>query len=269
MEQLLSQRMAIYALIIKNSFRQRFAYRSEVWLIMLNAFAVVILQGGLWTALIHSGYVQVTLQQMISFIIINSVVSYFTYFEAASIIGDRVRDGSIILDFTMPVNFKWKTFSESMGENLFDIIFYSMITCLTAFLFYGAAAPASITHFLIFIPSIVLGVLISYHIIYILGLSAFWIVSPYYITFLVGGLTKLFGGGVVPIWFYPDWLVAVCNLLPFRYITFEPIEIYLGYSDIVGATKCVLVQGAWIAILIMLEKLIWAKASKKVFIQGG
>ncbi|MBN2983976.1 ABC transporter permease [Cohnella algarum] len=258
----------LYRMIVRYAFHQRFVYRSQAWLIMLNGFAVAILQGSLWTALIQAGTVDITLREMMSYVIINSVVGYFTYFEASSIIGNRIRDGSIIVDFTMPVEFKWKLFAESIGENLFDILFYGTVTILTTFLLYGAAAPASALHFLLFVPSIVMGILISYHIIYILSLSAFWIVSPYYIGFLIAGLTKLFGGGVVPLWFYPDWLAVLCDWLPFRYITFEPIEIYLGL-DASEAVKTMAMQVAWMAILLAIEKIVWKRAAEKVFVQGG
>lgn len=261
--------LEVYKILLNNSFRQRFMYISGVWIQILGGVLFVFMQGSLWTALIQSGYTDVDLKEMISYVVINAFVSYATGFNVTNVISDRVQDGMIALDIILPVNLKWKLFFENIGGNFFDVIFSGITGLIMALVLYGAAAPQSGIHFLFFLIAIMLGVVISYHIIYIFGLSAFWIVKPWYIPILVGGLTKLFGGGVIPLWLYPVWLIPICDILPFRFVAYEPIQIYLGNYDYSQILRCILMQIIWLLILNLLEKLIWMKASKKVFIQGG
>jgi len=266
---MLLKRIEVYWLIITNSFRQRYTYRSGVWLNILEGILFVFMQGSLWTALIRTGYAKVTLKEMISFIVVNSFVNYITYFNAADIISSRVQDGSVAVDMILPISFKWKLFFESFGENVFEVVFSGIPGILVALILYNAAAPESIWHFVMFLLTVVFGILISYQILYLFGLSAFWLIKPWYISFLTGALTKLFGGLVIPLWLYPDWLNTISSLLPFRFITYEPIQIYLGNIEGLQVLKCVAMQVFWMLLLLAVEKVIWAKASKKIFVQGG
>ena len=115
-----------------------------------------------------------------------------------------------------------------MGENLFNFLFSGVLSMVVALLLYRAAGPASAICLAGFLLSILFGIFISYHILYLFAMSAFWVTKPWYIQTLVIALTRLFGGGVIPIWLYPDWLKAVSDVLPFRFITYEPIQIFLG-----------------------------------------
>ncbi len=263
------KQLGVYQLLISNSFRQRYTYRSGVWMQILDGILFVFMQGSLWTALIRTGYAKVTLKEMISFVVINSLVNYVTSFNAASNISNRVEDGSIATDLILPINFKWKLFFENIGENFFDVIFSGVSGLTVALILYGTAAPAGLWQFAAFLLTVSFGILISHQIIYLFGLSAFWIIKPWYISFLTGALTKLFGGVVIPLWLYPDWLVTISNFLPFRFITYEPIQIYLGKHNGFQSLECVIMQVFWILLLLIVEKVIWTKASKKIFVQGG
>ena len=265
----LYNRAEVYKLMITNSFRQRYIYRTGVWIQILDGILFVFLQGSLWSALIRTGNYETTLKEMISFVVINSLVIYATDFNASAIISNRVEDGSIATDLILPVDFKWKLFFENFGEKIFDVIFSGMPGIIFALIFYGASAPAGLWQFGAFLLTVPLGILICYQIIYLFGLSAFWVVKPWYITFMISGLTKLFGGTVIPLWIYPDWLAQICSFLPFRFIIYEPIQIYLGNYNIHDFFKCVVMQVLWMLLLLVLEKAIWVKASRKVFVQGG
>jgi ABC-2 type transport system permease protein len=265
----LARQFGVYRYLLSTSFRQRFVYRSGVWMDILHGCLFIFLQGSLWTALIATGYTDNTLQEMISYVIINTLVGYLTSFHATGLMTRRVEDGSIASDLILPVSFKWKIFFENIGGNIFDFCFSGIATLVTALILYGASGPAGVLQFAAFLLSVLLGILISYQILYLFSLSAFWVIKPWYIPVLAGALTKLFGGGVIPIWLYPDWLKALSGILPFRFITYEPIQIFLGNHQGMDILRCLLMQGIVFAVLVLIEKFLWSKASHKVFVQGG
>lgn len=261
--------MSIYGFILATSFRQKLAYRAGVWMDILHGCLFVFLQGSLWTALIATGYAETSLQEMITYVIINSLVGYLTAFNATNVISQRVDDGSIASDLILPIRFKWKVFFENTGGNLFNFLFSGVFSMVVALLLYKAAGPASALSLVGFILSILFGVLISYHIVYLFAMSAFWVTKPWYIRTLVMALTKLFGGGVIPIWLYPNWLKTISDVLPFRLITYEPIQIFLGKIQGVGILYCLMMQCVSLIVLVLIERIIWSKASNRVFVQGG
>lgn len=261
--------MSIYGYLLSTSFRQKLVYRAGVWMDILHGCLFVFLQGSLWTALIATGYAETTLQEMITYVIINSLVGYLTAFNATSVISQRVDDGSIASDLILPIRFKWKVFFENIGGNLFNFLFSGVFSMIVALLLYRAAGPASVLSLAAFVPSILLGILISYHIVYLFAMSAFWVTKPWYITILVTALTKLFGGGVIPIWLYPNWLKTISDVLPFRFITYEPIQIFLGRIQGADIFYCLMMQCLSLIVLLLIERIIWSKASNRVFVQGG
>lgn len=265
----LAQKLDVYRYILATSFKQKMIYRGRTWISIVHGAFFVIMQGSLWTALIATGNAEASLQEMISYVIINSLVGYLTTFNATSIISQRVDDGSIASDLILPIQFKWKLFFESMGENLFNFLFSGLISMAVALLLYQAVGPASLASFAAFFVSIFFGILISFHIVYLFSMSAFWVTKPWYIRTLVTTLTKLFGGGVIPLWLYPDWLKVLSDLLPFRFITYEPIQIFLGNRQGMEIIYCLMMQCLSLIVMILIEKFIWSKASNKVFVQGG
>ena len=113
---LLAQNLRIYGYLLSTSFRQRMAYRAGVWMEILHGGLFVFLQGSLWTALIATGYADASLQEMITYVIINSLVGYLTAFNATSVISQRVDDGSIASDLILPIRFKWRYFLKTWEE---------------------------------------------------------------------------------------------------------------------------------------------------------
>ena len=158
---------------------------------------------------------------------------------------------------------------ENMGGNLFNFLFSGVLSMVVALLLYRAAGPASAIGLAGFLLSILFGIFISYHILYLFAMSAFWVTKPWYIQTLVIALTRLFGGGVIPIWLYPDWLKAMSDVLPFRFITYEPIQIFLGNIQGVEILHCLMMQWISLIVLVLIEKIIWRRAANRVFVQGG
>jgi len=261
--------VSTYVVIFRNSFCERLIYRSGVWLQIISGVFFILIQVSLWAALIATGYAEVGLEEMITFVIINFLVINLTRFDAARMLGERVRDGSIALDMLLPVSFKWKLFCELMGGNVFAVFFAGIPGVAIAVIFYGAKGPLSVFYFFLFLCSLILGVLLAFQIQFLFNLSAFWIINPWYIEFLTGGLNRLFGGLLIPLWLYPMWLYTLSMYLPFRFIVFESIQIYLGRVDLRDVGGLILMQFMWLFVLLGLEVFIWYRASKKIFVQGG
>lgn len=74
---------------------------------------------------------------------------------------------------------------------------------------------------------------------------------------------------MVPIWFYPEFLKSVSYWLPFRYMTFEPINIFLMKTSVEQAWVPILAALLWLVVLSLADKLIWRAAAKKLTVNGG
>jgi ABC-2 type transport system permease protein len=264
--------ISVYWEFLKKAFQTRYVYRSAVLISFSGAMFQMIIQICIWSTLFRSGSgfaTNVTFQDMINFIIINQIIMSLTQSKIGSVMSEKIREGTIALDFVRPVTMKYGIIAGQLGENLFNLTFNTIPLCICAIVFLGFKLPEDPYYLILFFISFIYGIIIIYTIHYILGLLAFWLESPWYIPFFVRACLLLFGGTFTPIWFYPAFLARLCRFLPFSYISFEPINIYLEKISKKEGIAVLLIQFAWIVVLTFIEKAIWSSAQKKIVIQGG
>lgn len=262
--------MSLFNKFLMLSFKEKYAYKFDFYISILASVLVIVVQINVWEAL-YRGSANNTgsLQQMITYVLLSSVIFSLTKSEAGKKIGRKIEDGSIISDFTRPVVFKNYIFAEDLGNNFFQVIFISLPSVAVVSLFYGFSWNGNFLNSLIFLASLVLGVIISFYIKYIIGLFAFWLETSWYIPFFVGAIFELFSGSTIPLWFFPEWLRNISYLLPFRMIFFEPISIFLNKYSVHHSISILGIQVIWLSALVIIEKLLWMNAQKKIVVHGG
>lgn len=229
------------------------------------------MQISIWYALLGSdrSVKGISFPDMVNFVIINLIVNSLVRASMADSIAARIRDGSIAIDFIRPVSLKRFLIAENLGGNLFMTVFNTLPVCAVSVLFLGFRLPSASVNLILFIVSLILGIILSYSINYMLGLLVFWFKTGFHIRWILGACTDLFAGSIVPLWFYPDFFYKLAMVMPFRLISFEPISIYLGKVSAMQALNTILLQLMWIVGLTVLEKIIWSKAQQVVTVQGG
>lgn len=253
---------------LKAGFKQRIIYRSSTLWGLVASTLVLFLQIKLWQVLLSSSAIQDgrTLSDMVAFLVINALLASLTKCNAAETIAALVRDGSISCSLTRPVSLKEQVVCEQIGVNLHYMIFTVLFPAALAVILYGMSLPNAL-YGLLFIISAVLGAVILFEIQYIIGMVAFYLTTVWFASFYISGFMKLFGATAIPLWFYPDWLANLCNWLPFRYVTYEPILIFL--QDTPNPLQTILIQLLWIGVLCLLEKFVWYRAERRIVVQGG
>jgi ABC-2 type transport system permease protein len=61
----------------------------------------------------------------------------------------------------------------------------------------------------------------------------------------------------------------ILGVMPFEYISYVPMLIYLGKLNAAGVARALGIQILWIAILLAIGDGLWRWSSRKVIIQGG
>lgn len=256
---------------MKKAFQQRFAYRVNFFVSSIGNFLWIFIQVSVWQALFeHNATVEgISLTDMISFVILNLFITSLSRTNLGVRLGERINSGQIVNDFIKPINIKYFLFSEDFGGKLFNLIFTVIPTVTIASYFWGFSLPVLNINLILFLITVINGLIISYNLSFIFGLFAFWLKDSWYVDWYLRALTKLFGGTLVPLWFYPDLLYKISKVLPLRLIVFEPINIYLDKISYQQAVDVIYQQLIWIVVLLVIEKLVWKLAQKKITIFGG
>jgi ABC-2 type transport system permease protein len=130
-------------------------------------------------------------------------------------------------------------------------------------------SPMSLLRFLaVAIPAF----MINYICSFLLGLLAMSIKNNTSLNAISALLIAFAGGTLIPMEFYPQWLVNIANFLPYKYIYYWPIQFFLNRSPADNIqTMCfvLLIQLVWIISLFLLYKILWKYMIKKFCAVGG
>lgn len=262
--------MRVYLEIIKNVFQVNITYRINTVFNVLSKFIILFVQICIWRALLTDAQTQtsISLRDMITYVIISAGISIFMDQSVIRKMDSKIKSGDIAMDLIKPFNFKMYQFCEIFANSFYRTFIEFIPLLLFSMAIFGFYFP-SIKYLLFFALSLINGIIINFLISYIIGLIGFWYISIRHLSDLLYTLVRLFSGSIVPLWFFPKFLFAISLALPFRFMYFAPISIYLekmGQNEAIGI---LMQQLLWIFGLLMIEKITWKKGIKKLVVQGG
>lgn len=262
--------MKKYFCLMQKSFSSQTVYRSAAVFRFFASAVGFTIQICLWWALLNSGVDQgTTFYEMVCFVMINTLVSAITQADIASDLEPEIRDGSVVMHFLRPISFHFYLFFTMMGKNSYRVLTGVLPVLVLGSCFVGLPLPKSSLYFLFFLLSLIIGVFIIFELNYIVGLLAFWVQRTWYLTWYLEAGLIFFGGTVIPIWFYPSFMKIASYAMPFRYISFEAVNFYLGRTPIEQAAIPILLGLFWTAVLVVIGQLIWQRVQKKMTVNGG
>lgn len=81
---------------------------------------------------------------------------------------------------------------------------------------------------------------------------------------------SFFAGVEVPVAFFPDWLKSIANVLPFKSLYKDPMQILINGS--LGWTDYLRILGfqlMWLIVFGLLARGMYAVMKKKIIVNGG
>ena len=98
---------------------------------------------------------------------------------------------------------------------------------------------------------------------------AFWLLDFRGIVMLATTVAIFFSGMAIPIRFFPQALRDLCYALPFSAMIQTPVDVWLGKREGLALLGVLALQLFWAVALLALGKLLLARATHKLVIQGG
>lgn len=134
---------------------------------------------------------------------------------------------------------------------------------------YRFTLPESFTTFILFVVTLILGLVLIVAISMLIYISIFYTMSGIGSILMFSVFGEFFAGLVIPVPLMPKVLQKIVYVLPFRYTSDLPFRIYAGNIGTKEALISVAVQIIWIALIVSLGRLWMKRTLKKVVIQGG
>ncbi|MCO5227722.1 MAG: ABC-2 family transporter protein [Thermomicrobiales bacterium] len=262
--------MTSYHTYFRKSFKKNAAYRTTVWLQIVSSLIQVGIQVAVWTALIGNGAVDgIGRDQMITYVILNAAMYAFRLTGLYNDVDARLRSGDIAIDILRPVHYPLLVLAESLGRAAYHFVFMVVPIVIVSAAVFGFSAPASISAGIGFIFALLLAMLISYAIGYLIALLSFWFLTTFHFSWAIGGLTTLFSGAFLPLWFFPEPWATVAKMLPFQFLGFVPAATWMGQLTGTDLVVTFAVGILWCVTLLMCTRLLWNRATSQLVVQGG
>ena len=173
------------------------------------------------------------------------------------------------MDLIKPVNTQSMYVAQAFGEALFRLLLLTAPAAVVLMLVYPLRRPASFGHFAAFFASVVFSFFIVAGINFAVGTLAIRLKSILGLLRAKYFLLELFSGLLLPISFFPHAAQRLLAAMPFQYISYVPVLIYLGKISGAGIWAALGLQLFWVAALLLVGDMMWRWSSRKITIQGG
>jgi len=134
---------------------------------------------------------------------------------------------------------------------------------------YRFSLPPSLITLLVFIVTLLLGLLVIVSISMLIYISVFWTMSPTGSILMIAVAGEFLAGMIIPVPLMPLWLQKIVYVLPFRWTMDFPFRVYSGHIPITEALWGILVQILWLTILVSVGSWLMIRALRQVVVQGG
>jgi ABC-2 type transport system permease protein len=253
-------------------FRIESSFRAQFWFKLLSGVLNVIARVSIWQSVFphDAGATDVSLPQMVTYAILGATM--FSTWDASQIlreVGADIRGGNVVSHLMRPASYPVSLLARQLGVRAHEILVIGLPVAVVMGAVYGFQPPASVGHAALFVLSLMLSLFLLFTLSAAISMIGFWVMDMLALDWFLRGTLALLSGGLVPLWFYPDGVVNAILYLPFAWIGFYPLAIYLGKLDLASSLLHLLYGFGWAAVSAGLLTLLWRAACRRMVVQGG
>ncbi len=210
-----------------------------------------------------------SLPEMITYVAVSWIGRSFYFNNIARELSRMVQEGEIAVLLIKPFHVQTVMMFEAIGESGFRLLMFTLpIMVVIVPLFDIQAAPDQMLYLWTFV-SFCLALVIYSQLNFLLGCLAFSMKNIQGVMRAKMVSMDFLTGVVVPFTFFPDWFQQSMQWLPFQYISYVPVTIYLGKRQGDDLVAALLIQLAWSVGLFIAGRLVWRRSVRNVIVQGG
>lgn len=215
----------------------------------------------------------ISLQQLIAYVWLQQAFLVFVmlWFRDRELF-NLITSGNIAYELCRPCGIYGFWYAKLLAQRLASALLRCLPILLIAFFLpkpYNLILPPDFFTFLLFIITLILGLLILVSISMFIYISVFITLSPVGSLLMIGVLGEFLAGLIIPVPLMPFWLQKIVNLLPFRLTADLPFRVFTGHIAHNEALRAIFMQFVWLFFLVFLGNLALNKVLRRVVIQGG
>lgn len=257
-----------------NTFQMLLSYKANVIIFMMGEWLMLMVSFFLWKAIFASSPNQIlngfSLEEMYAYIMFSFLTGLMTSVDISFDISREVKDGTIAINLIRPISYEMRMLFQALGGVLYNflVIFIAAFLVVNVLLF-NANGTVYLPQLPLYAVSLTLGLLINFYFSYTFGLLSFKVTNMWGVSQIMGALSQLLSGALIPLVFFPDVVQRIIQLLPFSSIIYTPVMIYLGKLTGPDALYFIALQLFWLLMMVLLSRAVWKAVVKSLTILGG
>jgi len=251
-----------YLRVISGSWAEFTAYRLNFVLWRVRMVMQILVVYFLWWAIFSShtvlfGYTQ---SMMLTYVLLSSIIRSIVLGTRTDEVGDVINEGNLSNFLVRPINFFRYYMARDLADKALNVLFaVAEIALLIVLLHPPVFLQADIGILFLSSIAVVMGMTLYFCVSMLLGFLGFWIPDFWAPRFLLFIIIEFFAGGFFPLDILPEPFFAVARSLPFSYLLYFPLKVYLGQ---VPPGSIVLEFGVgllWVSVLCAALGIVWRK----------
>lgn len=247
------------------------AFRWQVIWGFITGFFIIVFNIFLWSSVYaHKPVIGgMSLNEILTYFLLVQILSMITSNRIDREISREIEKGEILNRLIRPINIYIQGFFTHLGSVVWNILLSGLPILIVSSFMINVTLPQNIFMFFVFLLSILLGLLISYNINFLAGITSAWVRGSEGITHAKDFLIVICAGSILPLSFYPSILQNIFKYLPFKFLIAVPLNIYLGKTNEADCYKLIVEGIVWILLLCVINAFLYKKAFMKVMVYGG
>jgi ABC-2 type transport system permease protein len=204
-----------------------------------------------------------------------------TYYILAALVGDLVavvlwmditsdiRDGTLSNYLLRPINYRVYNFCVKMASNASYSLIVLGVIVVFIFLFARNLFLPNLGYFFLFLLSLCFSIILGFEITYLFSLSAFWTKENTGLSYCTNFFIPILMGSILPLDLFPTTIYKIVGYLPFKYLLYFPINIFLEKVSLTEIGYGFIIQAMWIGVAYFVGEWIWRMGIKKYSAVGG
>ncbi|NIK75233.1 ABC-2 type transport system permease protein [Paenibacillus castaneae] len=183
-----------------------------------------------------------------------------------------ITSGNVAYELCRPSGIYGLWYAKLLAQRLSSALLRSMPILVIAYILpkpYGMPLPHNSVSFLLFVLTLLLGLLMMVSLSMLMYISVFITLSPAGSLLMFAVIGEFLAGMVIPVPLMPTWLQNIVYVLPFRWAADFPFRVYSGHIPQDEALIGVAIQIIWLVLLVGLGKYTMTRVLRKIVVQGG
>jgi ABC-2 type transport system permease protein len=255
----------IYKAQLKANLALQFQYRAAllIWLIGMVLEPVVYLV--VWSAVADArggavgGFDR---GQFAAYYIILMVVNHLTFTWTMWEYDWRVRHGDLSFMLLRPIHPIHNDFCENLSYKFLTLI-VMIPTTLALWFAFQPELDLRLEPVFFFAPALIGAFTVQFLFGWLAAMLAFWTTRIQATNQLYFSALLFFSGKFAPLNLFPEWIRALADFLPFRWMLSFPVELLMGRLTRMEMILGLGMQGAWIVLGLILIRVVWREGVKR------